>query len=68
MTGVRTLGPVVAKDKDYPAVLWVHTCVPGFLQVHHPAPNITKIKTNFFILSKNYRIGKIKVSIVLFSS
>lgn len=47
MTGVRTLGPVVVKDKAYTAVLWLPQVCPSIHPLSHTHhTNIRKIKTN----------------------
>lgn len=47
MTGVRTLGPVVVKDRAYTAVLWLPQVCPSIYPLSHTHhTNIRKIKTN----------------------
>lgn len=47
MTGVRTLGPVVVKDRAYTAVLWLPQVCPSIHPLSHTHhTNIRKIKTN----------------------
>lgn len=47
MTRVRTLRPVVVKDRDYIAVLWLPQVCPSIHPLTHTShTHIRKIKTN----------------------